>query len=135
VRVLHVSSYFAPAFAYGGPPRTILGLCTALQNAGVEIDVFTTTANGDEDLPASRDGGSAFHGVRVRYFPRAMPRRFFGASGMRDALRRELVSFDLVHVHGIFRAGSPSMPAGSRACPMSFPLEECWIPDPLGIIE
>jgi glycosyltransferase involved in cell wall biosynthesis len=31
-----------------------------------------------------------------------MPRRFFGASGMRDALRRELVSFDLVHVHGIW---------------------------------
>lgn len=102
MRVLHVSSYFAPAFAYGGPPRTILGLCAALRQAGVEVDVFTTTANGDEDLPASGDGGSAVDGVRVRYFPRAMPRRFFGVSGMRDALRRELASFDLVHVHGIW---------------------------------
>lgn len=102
MRVLHVSSYFAPAFAYGGPPRTILGLCVALQEAGVEIVVFTTTANGDKDLPASRDGGSTLHGVRVRYFPRTMPRRFFGVSGMRDALQRELASFDLVHVHGIW---------------------------------
>lgn len=102
MRVLHVSSYFAPAYAYGGPPRTILGLCVALRDAGTEIVVFTTTANGDDDLPASGDGGSALHGVRVCYFPRAIPRRFFGVSGMRDALKRELASFDLVHVHGIW---------------------------------
>jgi len=25
VRVLHITPYFAPAFAYGGPPRSILG--------------------------------------------------------------------------------------------------------------
>lgn len=102
VRVLHVSSYFAPAFAYGGPPRTILGLCAALREAGVEVTVFTTTANGGQDLPASFDEGSSLEGIRVRYFPRSMPRRFFGVSGMREALKRELASFDLVHVHGIW---------------------------------
>ncbi len=102
MRVLHVSSYFAPAFAYGGPPRTILGLCAALRNAGVDVSVFTTTANGRAELPASSDGGSSVDGVRVRYFPRAMPRRFFGASGMKEALSNELSAFDLVHVHGIW---------------------------------
>jgi len=102
VRVLHVSSYFAPAFAYGGPPRTILGLCAALREAGVEVSVFTTTANGGDDLPPSPNEGSFLEGVRVRYFPRSLPRRFFGAAGMREALRRELSSFDLVHVHGVW---------------------------------
>ncbi len=102
MRVLHVSSYFAPAFAYGGPPRTIHGLCRALREAGVEVSVFTTTANGAEDLPVSSDGGSTFEGVPVRYFASHMPRRFFGVSGMKESLRRELRSFDLVHVHGIW---------------------------------
>ena len=102
MRVLHVSSYFAPAFAYGGPPRTILGLCAALREAGVEVSVFTTTANGGDDLPATSDEGSTLEGLRVRYFPRAIPRRFFGVAGMREALRREVPSVELVHVHGIW---------------------------------
>ena len=52
MRVLHVTPYFAPAFRYGGPPRSILGLCRALGEAGVDVEVFTTTANGPEPLPA-----------------------------------------------------------------------------------
>ena len=35
MRVLHVTPYFAPAFRYGGPPRSVLGLCRALLRAGV----------------------------------------------------------------------------------------------------
>ena len=30
MRTLHVTPYFAPAFRYGGPPRSVLGLCRAL---------------------------------------------------------------------------------------------------------
>ena len=72
LRVLHVSAYFAPAFRYGGPPRSILGLCQALTRAGADVEVFTTTANGDERLPAAPDG-TTYEGVRVRYFPLARP--------------------------------------------------------------
>ena len=46
MRVLHVTPYFAPAFVYGGPPRSVLGLCRALRRAGAQVDVVTTTANG-----------------------------------------------------------------------------------------
>ena len=54
IRVLHVSAYFAPAFVYGGPPRTIHALCKALGAAGVDVEVMTTTANGPgEPLPAA----------------------------------------------------------------------------------
>jgi glycosyltransferase involved in cell wall biosynthesis len=35
-----------------------------------------------------------------------MPHRFFGVSGMREALERDLDSFNLVHVHGIWSVPS-----------------------------
>jgi len=86
VRVLHVSPYFAPAFVYGGPPRSILGLCKGLQQSGIDVEVFTTTANGKTDMPASPVSGDRYEGVPVRYFARTVPRRLWNASGLREAL-------------------------------------------------
>src|ERR1700704_2446706 len=96
LRVLHVSAYFAPAFRYGGPPRSVLGLCQALVRAGVEVEVFTTTANGDDPLPPAPDGVD-YQGVRARYFPLARPQRYWRAAGLADALARAAPAADLVH--------------------------------------
>jgi len=101
MRVLHVTPYFAPAFRYGGPPRSILGLCRALGNAGVDVEVFTTTANGTEPLPAA-PGGTAYDGVSVRYFPLAWPKRYWRGAGLRPALMQSVAQADLVHVHGVW---------------------------------
>jgi glycosyltransferase involved in cell wall biosynthesis len=101
VRVLHVTPYFAPAYRYGGPPRSILGLCRALGDAGVDVEVFTTTANGDKPLPAAPDG-VVIEGVRARYFPLAWPRRYWRARGLRSALKKAAAGADLVHVHGLW---------------------------------
>jgi len=101
MRVLHVTPYFAPAFRYGGPPRSVLGLCRALGAAGVEVEVFTTTANGDEPLPAA-PGGTAYDGVSVRYFPLAWPKRYWRGAGLRSALMKSVVQADLVHIHGVW---------------------------------
>jgi glycosyltransferase involved in cell wall biosynthesis len=103
VRVLHVSPYFAPAFRYGGPPRSILGLCHALVGCGVEVEVVTTTANGDASLPASAPDGDSYEGIPVHYTARAFPRRFFGAR-LRAPLAAALARADLCHVHGIWNA-------------------------------
>jgi glycosyltransferase involved in cell wall biosynthesis len=100
-RVLHVSAYFAPAFRYGGPPRSILGLCQALARTGADVEVFTTTANGDEPLTPAPDGVT-YEGVRVRYFPLAWPPIAWRASGLAGALTRAARSADLVHVHGLW---------------------------------
>ncbi len=102
MRVLHVTPYFAPAFNYGGPPRSILGLCKALLRVGVEVDVFTTTANGILDLPASSESADVYDGVPVRYFLRAFPRRFFGAAGLAETIPAVLGSYDLLHIHGLW---------------------------------
>ncbi len=101
MRVLHVTPYFAPAYRYGGPPRSILGLCRSLGNAGVDVEVFTTTANGEEPLAPAPEG-VVHEGVRVRYFPLSWPRRYWRASGLRTALKKAARDADLVHVHGLW---------------------------------
>ena len=114
MRVLHVTPYFAPAFRYGGPPRSIFGLCRALGDAGVDVEVFTTTANGDEPLAAA-PGGTDYEGVRVRYFPLAWPERYWRASGLGAALERALPEADLVHVHGLWNMTGSTAVARARA--------------------
>jgi len=114
VRVLHVTPYFAPAFRYGGPPRSILGLCRALGDAGVDVEVFTTTANGDKPLAAAPQG-VVYEGVHVRYFPLAWPQRYWRAAGLRSALRLAAARADVVHVHGLWNMTSWAGGASARA--------------------
>jgi glycosyltransferase involved in cell wall biosynthesis len=103
VRVLHVSPYFAPAFVYGGPPRSILGLCRGLQAQGIDVQVITTTAAGaDRELPPATREPVVYEGVSARYFPLAEPRRFWNAPGIRRMLAREIASYDVVHIHGLW---------------------------------
>ncbi len=101
MRVLHVTAYFAPAFGYGGPPRSILALCQATQVAGADIDVFTTTANNGRPLASAVDGVH-FEGIRVRYFPVAPPHWLLGGSGLRTALAAAARNCDLLHIHGLW---------------------------------
>jgi glycosyltransferase involved in cell wall biosynthesis len=114
LRVLHVSPYFAPAFRYGGPPRSIFGLCQGLQRAGVDVEVLTTAANGPSDLTASPPAGDHYEGVPVRYLPVAFPRRFFGAR-MSAALTAALPRVDLCHIHGLWNVPEWSAARLARA--------------------
>src|SRR5262249_962838 len=98
MRVLHVTPYFAPAFVYGGPPRSILGLCKGLQAAGVDVDVVTTAADGDCELPPGR---RTCDGVPVEYARLQLPRRFFGAA-VRAPIRAALAKADVCHIHGLW---------------------------------
>jgi len=113
MRTLHISPYFAPAFRYGGPPRSVLGLCRALGAAGIDARVLTTTADGPAELPASPAEGSRYEGVAVRYLPRAFPRRLFGARGLGRALDEAIAQCDLVHIHGLWTV--PGWAAARRA--------------------
>ncbi|MGE5192428.1 MAG: glycosyltransferase, partial [Deltaproteobacteria bacterium] len=102
MRVVHVTPYFAPAFCYGGPPRSVSALCRALQRQGVDVEVVTTTANGKGELRASGPGGDQYEGVRVHYLPRAFPRRCFGARRLGRVLSSALERCDVLHVHGLW---------------------------------
>lgn len=129
MRVLHVSAYFAPAFVYGGPPRSILGLCQGLQAHGVDVQVMTTTAAGSRELPAAIDRPVTYDGVPVRYFPLAEPRRFWNAPQLRPALGREVASYDLVHIHGLWHV--PGWDAARLARRRGVP----YVVSPRGMLE
>lgn len=102
MKTLHVTPYFAPAFRYGGPPRSILGLCRGLRSAGVDAEVLTTTADGALEVPNDVVHRGEYEGVPVRYLRVSFPRRYFNAAGLSRALRETLPSVDLVHVHGLW---------------------------------
>jgi glycosyltransferase involved in cell wall biosynthesis len=99
VRILHVTPYFAPAFCYGGPPRTILGLCQAERRLGVDVTVFTTTAGGRESLPSAVDKPAWYEEIPVFRFPLGLAGRFFHAPKLAGAITSRAGDFDLVHIH------------------------------------
>jgi glycosyltransferase involved in cell wall biosynthesis len=114
LRVIHVAAYFAPAFVYGGPPRSILGLCRAQRDAGVDVQVITTTANGDAELPDAVVARGEYEGIPVQYCERAWPRSVFRAPSLRDAAAEALRSADVLHIHGLWNATVWSAAAAAR---------------------
>ena len=102
MRVLHVAAYYAPAYIYGGPPRSIHGLCRALIRHGVDVEVFTTDANGEAALPPTITAASHFEGVPVRYFSRTWPLEPIGSRAFAATLRRLIPRFDALHIHGLW---------------------------------
>lgn len=102
MRILHVSAYYAPAFVYGGPPRSIHGLCRALAARGVSVEVLTTDANGGRALPSGVVARRAYENVPVSYFPRTWPAEPIGSHALVAAFRHALATADLVHIHGLW---------------------------------
>jgi len=115
LRVVHVCAYFAPAFVYGGPPRSILGLCRAQRDAGVDVRVVTTTANGGGDLDDAIVARGAYDGIPVRYCARRWPRSIFYAPSLRNVVASELARADVLHIHGLWNATVWSAAAVARA--------------------
>ncbi|HXG89498.1 MAG TPA: glycosyltransferase [Vicinamibacterales bacterium] len=103
--MVHVTAYFAPAFGFGGPPHSILALCQALPSVGVDVEVFTTTANVGGELDA-HVGGTSYEGVATRYFPLRSPRFLLAGRGLPTALMTAAADADLIHLHGLFNATS-----------------------------
>jgi glycosyltransferase involved in cell wall biosynthesis len=97
MRILHVTPFYDPAWAYGGMARSSAGLCRALARRGHEVTVATALLDRDSPLEESRDG------VRVRRFRGPDFLKSFlvpWAWGFSAFLRREMGAFDLAHLHG-----------------------------------
>jgi len=109
-----VCAYFAPAFVYGGPPRSIFGLCRAQRDAGIDVRVITTTANGDSELSDAVVARGEYEGIPVRYCARAWPRSIFHAPSLGDAVAAALRDADVLHIHGLWNATVWSAAAAAR---------------------
>jgi glycosyltransferase involved in cell wall biosynthesis len=97
MRILHVTPFYEPFWAYGGMARSASALCRALVARGHEVTVVTSRLG--EGVPRVAEEG----GVRVLRFPGpgAAARYLFPiAWGLRRFLGAELRSFDVVHLLG-----------------------------------
>src|SRR4051794_23712532 len=102
LRILHVSSIYAPAYVYGGPARSVPLLCEALARAGADVTMLTTNANGRGVLNVPPGVPVERNGVRVTYFPRRGPGGLFYTPALAAAARRLAPQHDLVHITGLW---------------------------------
>ena len=101
MNILQVTPYFAPAWAYGGPPRVMYDYARGLAARGHRVDVLTTDV-----LDARSRAAPAFElmdGIRVRRLPNlsnglAWRRKKYLPRGLLRRLARELAGYDAVHV-------------------------------------
>jgi glycosyltransferase involved in cell wall biosynthesis len=101
VRILQVTPYFAPAWAYGGPPRVMHDLAAGLVARGHEVDVLTTDVLDAENRATPRE--DVLDGIRVRRLPNvsnslAWRTKKYLPRGLLTALARSVATYDAVHV-------------------------------------
>jgi glycosyltransferase involved in cell wall biosynthesis len=99
LRVLQINASYKPAFIYGGPTMSVSGLSEQLAKSGCLIKVFTTTANGQAELPVVNDKELIVDGVEVRYFKRITKDHSHFSPALPLALWKEARSFDVIHIH------------------------------------
>jgi glycosyltransferase involved in cell wall biosynthesis len=69
---------------------------------GHEVHVFTSSMDGPNDLDVPLMTPVDMDGVLVRYFPVRTLRRLCWCPAMQTVLKREVASFDLLHLHSVF---------------------------------
>ena len=103
MRILHLTPYYAPAYAYGGVVRAVEGMASAMVKRGHEVTVLTTDAL---DQRRRYDGppDEIIAGARVLRQPNAWPwlRGRLNLStprGMKQTAEAILPAVDVLHVH------------------------------------
>jgi glycosyltransferase involved in cell wall biosynthesis len=99
VRILQITAAYKPAFVYGGPTMSVAMLCEQLAAAGIYTEVYTTTANGKEDLSVISGKPVDVDGVTVTYFRRLTGDHTHFSPSLLWALWKTARNFDLIHIH------------------------------------
>lgn len=102
IKVAHVVPSFFPARVYGGPTETVYRLCVAAAEAGCEVRVLTTNANGRDqvlDVPVNVETRLADR-LTVQYCAREWPESI--SSGLLRRLRTYIGWADVVHLEAVY---------------------------------
>jgi len=102
-RILHITPYYAPAWAYGGVVSAVTGLATAQAALGLSVTVLTTDAlDPQRRNSVSREVIDGVHVIRCRNLSNAIRARYNLSLpvGFRSALRdSQAVQADVIHTH------------------------------------
>lgn len=115
MRILYVSSYYKPAYIYGGTVRCVSQLCESMIKSKAQVTVLTTNVNGKDLLNVSLGQSENVDGVEVFYYPivRIPPHSFYYAPALAEACRNKVPDFDIVVLQSLFSYG---MRAATKAC-------------------
>jgi len=102
MNILQVIPYFVPAWDYGGPLQVAYRLSKEMVKRGHGVTVYTT-----DTFDASRrveEKEEVIDGIKIRRFTNlskalASKHKIFLSSGILLTARRELSSFDIIHMH------------------------------------
>lgn len=103
MRILHLTPYYAPAYAFGGVVRSVEGMATALAKRGHEVAILTTDAL-DQRRRYLGPPDEMIDGVRVLRRPNVWPRlrgslNLSTPREMKRTTKALLPTVDVVHIH------------------------------------
>lgn len=110
-----VFPYYKPAIVYGGPVRSVSALCEGLIQAGAQVTVLTTDANGVDLLTVPTRQPVDVDGVPVYYYPRLGSRlaaSYYYSPGFKRACQEKIRNFEVVYICGTW---TYAMLAGATA--------------------
>lgn len=100
MKILQITPSFSPSTAYGGPTKSVDNLCSALVKAGLRVDVYTTTANGRDELDI--ESGVELiniNSVRNWYFKRITKDHSHFSPSLLYHVFMNAKKYDIVHIH------------------------------------
>ncbi|WP_338792200.1 glycosyltransferase [Bernardetia sp. MNP-M8] len=110
MNILHITPSYKPAYIYGGTTVSISRLCEAqahfinsqtIKNnkSANKVTVYTTTANGNEELDVESNKPILVDGVEVWYFERQTKDHTHFSMALLKKLFQTAQNFDAIHVH------------------------------------
>jgi glycosyltransferase involved in cell wall biosynthesis len=99
LKILQINASYKPAYIYGGPTMSVAKLSEELVRAGCMVEVFTTTANGNSELPLSPGTKTTVDGVEVTYFNRLTKDHTHFSPALLKKLWTDVTGFDVLHIH------------------------------------
>lgn len=106
MKVLHIVPSYLPAIRYGGPIYSVHSLNKWLVKLGVDVTVYTTNADGAENLDVPLGREVNLDGIKVFYFPLGAFRGWFYSKELKEAIKNNIKDFDLVHITSVFLSAS-----------------------------
>ena len=102
MRILHIVPSYYPAHRYGGPIQSVHNLNKDLVKQGADVTVYTTSADGPDDLQVPYGVPVDCDGVKVYYFKLGLFRSWFYSCTLHKMLAKNAKDFDIIHITSVF---------------------------------
>ena len=87
---------------YGGPSKSVIELAKSLVKQGINVDLVTTTANGDTELNVPKLNWTEDEGLRIQYFPYFSWGDYIFSFILTQWLYAHVKDYDIVHTNAVF---------------------------------